>query len=148
MLKPYDNQMRIPADELEEIYYDNEHNTTPVKVLITNCEIERGDWIARNRADEDVVIIPSYSDDDSWYAKRRIRKEAIKKVKHARNKNHRIIWSGESLTKKDRSRILKHLPNYRKYAIAWEQNLADMLKSGYERPSLEEGFDEFTYIVS
>ena len=147
-LKPYDNQLRVPSDELAEMYHNNEHNTTPVKVLITNCEDERECWIARNRTDHDIVIIPAYSDDASWYARWRVMRKSIKQIKHARSKNHRIIWSGESLTKKDRSRILKHLPNYRKYAIVWEQNLADMLNDGYERPSLDEGFDDFTYVVS
>jgi len=72
----------------------------------------------------------------------------LKQLKLARRKNCRIIWSAASLTKKDRLRILKYLPEYRKCAIVWEQNLDDMLKSGYERPSIDEGFDDFTYIVS
>ena len=147
-LKPYNNQMRLSNNEREEFYFNNQHNTVPVRVLITNCEDDKEYWIARNRTDDDVVIVPNYSDDASWYTRWRVKREAIKQIKCARNKNRRIIWSGESLTKKDRLRILKHLPNYRKYAIVWEQNLANMLSAGYERPTVDEGFDDFTYVVS
>ena len=30
----------------------------------------------------------------------------------------------------------------------WENNLKSMVEDGYERPSLTEGFEDFTYIVS
>ena len=44
--------------------------------------------------------------------------------------------------------ILNALPNYRKCAIIWENNLDSMVDDGYERPTLDEGFDDFTYVIS
>jgi hypothetical protein len=145
MSKPYDNQMRIPSDELEEVYQNNEHNSTPLKMLIGNSESRKDYWIARNLKKDDVIIFPF---NVPWYAKWKKSRVLFKKIKRAKKNNYCVIWSAASLTKKDRLRILKYLPEYRKCAIVWEQNLDDMLKSGYERPSSEEGFDDFTYIVS
>ena len=68
--------------------------------------------------------------------------------KFARGKARRIIWFCGGFSQRDRNRVLKHLPEYRKYAIVWEQNVSDMRDGGYERPTSDEGFDEFTYIVS
>ena len=148
MLKPYDDQMRIPSDELEEMYYNNEHGTTSLKVLVTNCSTQKDCWIARNKNDDDIIINSSLDDDASFFAKWRLKRNLIQQIKEASKKDCRIIWLANSLTKKQRSTILTRLPMYRKCAIIWENNLDDMLKDGYERPSLAEGFDDFTYIVS
>ena len=38
--------------------------------------------------------------------------------------------------------------NYKKHVIVWEQELEKMVRLGYERPTIDEGFDDFTYHVS
>lgn len=148
MLKPYDNQLRIPSDYLEEMYQNNEHDYTPLKMLIGNCNVQKEHWIDRNRKDADVVIVFDVPSDSSWYAKWRIKRSLLKRVESARKKNCRIIWSVNSLTKKQRSYILKALPRYRKCAVVWETNMEEMLARGYERPCLDEGFDDFTYVIT
>ena len=44
--------------------------------------------------------------------------------------------------------MLDQLSDYQKIAVVWEQDLDQLIKTGYERPTLDEGFTEFTYIVS
>jgi hypothetical protein len=86
--------------------------------------------------------------DDSIFTRWKINRSLSKQIKMARSKDQRIIWFCGGLTQKDRNRVLKHLPNYRKYAVVWEQDIDQMLSDGYERPTLDEGFDDFTYIIS
>ena len=148
MLKPYDNQMRIPSDELEEMYYNNEQFATPLKMLIGNCVEQKEYWIDRIRNDEDVIIDFTFNGNDSFFVKWRMKRKLLKQIKNAAKKQHRIICSGDHLTKKQRSSILKAVPNYRKCAIIWENNLGSMIEDGYERPSLAEGFEDFTYFIS
>ena len=90
MSKPYDNQMRIPSDELEEMYQDNEHNYTPLKMLVTNCTTQKEQWIARNRTDEDVIIDSAFYGNGFFFGKWRMKKALLKKIKNASQKNSRI----------------------------------------------------------
>ena len=146
--KPYDNQMRVPSDELEEMYMNNEHNTTPIKMLIGACDKQKQFWISRNIDHGDTVIMSGHNSDDSFFTRWKINRSLSKQIKTARSKGQRIIWFCGGLTQKDRSRVLKKLPNYRKYAVVWEQDIEQMLSDGYERPTSDEGFDDFTYIIS
>tara|TARA_R110000824_G_scaffold49838_10_gene139672 strand:+ start:10397 stop:10843 length:447 start_codon:yes stop_codon:yes gene_type:complete len=148
MLKPYDNQMRIPSDELEEMYYNDEQIATPLKMLIGNCTEQKEYWIDRNRIDEDVIVDFTFNGNVSFFTKWQMKRKLLRQIKTASKKQYRIICSGNHLTKRQRSSILKALPNYRKCAIVWENNLKSMVEDGYERPSLTEGFEDFTYIVS
>ena len=147
-MKPYDNQLRVPSDELEEIYLANEHNTTPIKMLIGLCDKQKQFWISRNIDHGDTVIMSDYDFDDSFFTRWKINRSLSRQIKLAKSKGQRIIWFCGGLTQKDRSRVLKHLPEYRKYAVVWEQDIDQMLKDGYERPTSDEGFDDFTYIIS
>ena len=147
-LKPYDNQLRISSDDLEKMYLNNEHNITPIKMLIGTCDKQKQFWISRNIDHGDTVIMSDYDSDDSFFTRWKINRSLAKQIKMAKSKGQRIIWFCGGLTQKDRSRVLKQLPNYRKYAVVWEQDIDQMLKDGYERPDLSEGFVDFTYIIS
>ncbi len=148
-MKPYDNQLRVPSDELVEMYLSNEHNATPIKMLIGTCDKQKQFWISKNIDHGDTVIMSDHDDsDDSIFTRWKINRSLSKQIKMARSKDQRIIWFCGGLTQKDRNRVLKHLPNYRKYAVVWEQDIDQMLSDGYERPTLDEGFDDFTYIIS
>ena len=147
-VKPYDNQIGIDSIELEELYYNNDHNSTPIKMLIGACDKQKQFWISRNIDDGDTVIMSDYDSDDSFFTRWKINRSLSRQIKLAKSKGQRIIWFCGGLTQKDRSRVLKHLPEYRKYAVVWEQDIDQMLKDGYERPTLDEGFDDFTYIIS
>ena len=147
-MKPYDNQLNVPSDELIEMYLSNEHNATPIKMLIGDCDIQKENWIKQNKKDGDVIIMAGQNYGNSLFARWRLNRDLNKQIKFAREKARRIIWFCGGFNQKDRNRVLKHLPEYRKYAIVWEQNVSDMKGSGYERPTSDEGFDEFTYIVS
>ena len=147
-LKPYDNQLRISSDDLEKMYLNNEHNITPIKMLIGTCDKQKQFWISRNIDHGDTVIMSDYDSDDSFFTRWKINRSLAKQIKMAKSNGQRIIWFCGGLTQKDRSRVLKQLPNYRKYAVVWEQDIDQMLKDGYERPTLSEGFVDFTYIIS
>lgn len=147
-LKPYDNQLRISSDDLDNMYLNNEHNITPIKMLIGTCDKQKQFWISRNIDHGDTVIMSDYDSDDSFFTRWKINRSLAKQIKMAKSKDQRIIWFCGGLTQKDRSRVLKQLPNYRKYAVVWEQDIDQMLKDGYERPTLSEGFVDFTYIIS
>ena len=147
-LKPYDNQLRISSDDLDNMYLNNEHNITPIKMLIGTCDKQKQFWISRNIDHGDTVIMSDYDSDDSFFTRWKINRSLAKQIKMAKSKDQRIIWFCGGLTQKDRSRVLKQLPNYRKYAVVWEQDIDQMLKDGYERPDLSEGFVDFTYIIS
>lgn len=147
-LKPYDNQLRISSDDLDNMYLNNEHNITPIKMLIGTCDKQKQFWISRNIDHGDTVIMSDYDSDDSFFTRWKINRSLAKQIKMAKSKDQRIIWFCGGLTQKDRSRVLNQLPNYRKYAVVWEQDIDQMLKDGYERPTLSEGFVDFTYIIS
>jgi hypothetical protein len=147
-MKPYDNQIGIDSIELEELYYNNEHNNIPIKMLIGTCDKQKQFWISRNIDHGDTVIMSGHDYDDSIFTRWKINRSLAKQIKMAKSKGQRIIWFCGGLTQKDRSRVLNHLPNYRKYAVVWEQDIDQMLSDGYERPTLDEGFDDFTYIIS
>jgi hypothetical protein len=147
-LKPYDNQLRISSDDLDNMYLNNEHNITPIKMLIGTCDKQKQFWISRNIDHGDTVIMSDHDSDDSFFTRWKINRSLAKQIKMAKSKDQRIIWFCGGLTQKDRSRVLNQLPNYRKYAVVWEQDIDQMLKDGYERPTLSEGFVDFTYIIS
>jgi len=147
-LKPYDNQLRISSDDLDNMYLNNEHNITPIKMLIGTCDKQKQFWISRNIDHGDTVIMSDHDSEDSFFTRWKINRSLAKQIKMAKSKDQRIIWFCGGLTQKDRSRVLKQLPNYRKYAVVWEQDIDQMLKDGYERPTLSEGFVDFTYIIS
>jgi len=147
-LKPYDNQLIISSDDLDNMYLNNEHNITPIKMLIGTCDKQKQFWISRNIDHGDTVIMSDYDSDDSFFTRWKINRSLAKQIKMAKSKDQRIIWFCGGLTQKDRSRVLNQLPNYRKYAVVWEQDIDQMLKDGYERPTLSEGFVDFTYIIS
>jgi len=147
-LKPYDNQLRISSDDLDNMYLNNEHNITPIKMLIGTCDKQKQFWISRNIDHGDTVIMSDHDSKDSFFTRWKINRSLAKQIKMAKSKDQRIIWFCGGLTQKDRSRVLKQLPNYRKYAVVWEQDIDQMLKDGYERPDLSEGFVDFTYIIS
>ena len=147
-MKPYDNQLNIPSDELIEMYLNNEYNATPIKMLIGACDIQKENWIKRNKKDGDVIIMADHDYGNSLFARWKLNRDLNKQIKFARGKARRIIWFCGGFSQRARNRVLKHLPEYRKYAIVWEQNVSDMRDGGYERPTSDEGFDEFTYIVS
>jgi len=147
-VKPYDNQLRVPSDELEKMYLNNGHNSTPIKMLIGASDKQKQFWISRNIDHGDTVIMSGHDSDDSIFTRWKINRSLAKQIKMAKSKGQRIIWFCGGLTQKDRSRVLKNLPNYRKYAVVWEQDIDQMLSDGYERPTSDEGFDDFTYIIS
>jgi len=147
-LKPYDNQLRIPSDDLAEMYLNNEHNTIPFKMLIGNCDIKKENWIARNKKNKDVIIISAYNSSNSLFARWKLNRSLFKQITIAKKNKQHIIWFCGDYTKKDRARVLNRLSTYRKCAVVWEEDMNQMLKDGYERPTLDEGFDDFTYIVS
>jgi hypothetical protein len=147
-LKPYDNQLQIPSDALAKMYYNNEHNATPIKMLIGNCDIQKESWVAKNKKDKDVIIISAHNPNDSLFTRWRLNRSLFKQIETARKNDQRIIWFCGDYAKRRRTRVLKQLPAYKKYAVVWEQNITEMLKDGYERPTLDEGFDDFTYIIS
>jgi len=147
-MKPYDNQINIDSISLEEIRYNNEQSATPIKMLIGNCDIQKENWIAKNKKDNDAIIISTHNPNDSLFTRWKLNRNLFKQIKLARKNDQRIIWVFGHFAKKDRARILNQLPSYRKYAVVWEQDIDQLLKDGYERPDLDEGFDDFTYIIS
>jgi hypothetical protein len=48
------------------------------------------------------------------------------------------------MTTKQRQKIIEKFPTYQKRLIVYE---SDIDRSIYERPSLEEGFDDITFVI-
>ena len=156
MLKPYDFQVNRRPEELEEKYYFGENVMSSVNMLIGHSQIWKDKWIMRFAKVDDVIIRSPFDrsngDADSWYTQQIQKWKLIKEVKLTVKNGARgpaiVLTGNDFLTVKDRAYLLDLFPNYRKCAIVWEQELEEMYKIGYERPTSDEGFADFTYYVS
>ena len=145
VMKPYDNQLRFRPGELRDNFYLRENMMPSVNVLIGVSGFQKTEWIMRYKEDRVVVVhfLPKLR-------KRKLVKQIKSKVK---DKDHlgapSVILTSVSaesfLAVDDRSYLIDLFPNYKKHAVVWEQDLEKMIRLGYERPTLEEGFDDFTY---
>ena len=147
MTKPYENQLLLPPDELEEQFYYGLNLLKSVCLLIGTSESQKESWIERNKED-DAIVLYSQMDLGSWYNKLLKKRDMAKEIKSAVDQHAPIIFFGDTfLTKESRSFLFDYFPRYRKHAIVWEEDLGEMISLGYDRPSLDEGFDDFTYII-
>jgi hypothetical protein len=168
--KPYENQVKICPNEIEEMYMSNNHNKKSVTMLIGLSDKQKELWALnnikaeirprtdQNRVHHDRRFVPQhFSGDvimsehklgDSVYTRWKLKRSARKQLRSAKNDGRHIVWFCGGLTQKDRSFVLDQLSDYQKIAVVWEQDLDQLIKTGYERPTLDEGFTDFTYIVS
>ena len=156
MLKPYDFQVSRRPEELEEEYWLGENTMSSVNMLIGYSQTRKDQWIMRCTKEQDVVIRSPFDngngDADSWYTKQVQKWKLIKEVKLTVKNGARgpaiVLTGNDFLTVKDRAYLLDLFPNHKKCAVVWEQELEEMYNIGYERPTTDEGFSDFTYYVS
>ena len=147
MVKPYANQLVIPPDEVEEKFYLGLNLMKPVEMLIGISDDRKSEWIARSIS-EGRTVVYTKADTSVWYNKFYKKLAGLNDIKNAVEEYAPVVLTGDSfLTVKSRFSFFKYFPRYRKHAVVWEQDLDEMLKLGYERPTLDEGFDDFTYFV-
>lgn len=148
MTKLYEHQLMTPPDELEDQFYYGLNALKPAYVLIGISQSPRAKslWLEKN--DDTVPILCPNMNTGSWINRLVGKRDMMKTLSDAVDKYAPIVFSGDNfLTKESRLFLFDYLPRYRKHAIVWEQDLDKMISLGYERPSLDEGFDDFTYII-
>jgi len=157
LLKPYDFQVNRRPEEMADDYYLGENTMPSMNMLIGYSEKRKDQWILRYTKEEDVVfyspINNDYNEDLSFsYGQMVQRWKFIRRLKAiAKNKANSpavILTGNDFLRAKDRIYLLNLFPNYRKCAIVWEDQLEEMKQLGYERPTVNEGFSDFTYYIS
>ena len=156
MTKDYNNQNVVPLTELEEEYYFGKNGMPSVEMLIGFSVHQKTNWIKRC-TNPCVVIRSPLNTQSSWrycgvqgqHWKKRELVKHIKSTVSIKPYAPSVILTGYApdafLSIKDRSYLLDLFQNYKKHVIVWEQELEKMIQLGYERPTLEEGFDDFTY---
>ena len=156
LLKPYDFQVSRRPEEMEDEFYLGENRMSTVNMLIGHSENRKDRWIMRCTKEQDIVIRSPFNngngDADSWYTqqiqKRKLIKEVKLTVKNRASGPAIVLTGNDFLTAKDRVYLLDLFPNHKKCAIVWEEELEEMELMGYERPTVDEGFSDFTYYVS
>ena len=152
LMKPYDNQlaMRDTVHIDIERYYHGNNNMPSVSMLIGFTKTQKDSWLKRYSDEEDIII--NSHDISSWYGRKIQKRKLFKQIKLSVENGARgpsIILTGDNfLTRKDRSIFLDFFSDYTKCAIVWEKELEKMHQVGYERPTVSEGFDDFTYHIS
>jgi len=141
VMKPYDNQVTRNLDDVVERYYLGENVTPSVRVLIGGTTVQKELWTFYNDKVYNTVTICCSSE-----TKRRKLSKTIRSA--VDNKSHVVLWNtslDSFLERKTRAHLFKLFPNYRMMAVMWEDNVEKLMALGYERPSLDEGFIDFTY---
>ena len=145
LIKPYDYQVTRHLSDVIEHYYLGENAMPFVDVLIGGELFQKELWAEQTLSDNDRMVETTIVRPSAKMTKRRL----IKKIKKAtRDKSFVILMNDDFLKREDRAYLFEHFVGYRKRAIVWEGRIEKMKQLGYDRPSLEEGFDDFTYIFS
>jgi hypothetical protein len=143
--KPYDNQVTRHLSDVIEHYYLGENAMPFLDVLIGGEMVQKEVWVEQTLSDNNRMVETTIIRPSAEMTKQRL----IEKIKKAvRAKSFIVLMNDDFLKWEDRAYLFEHFIGYRKRAIVWEDKIEEMKQFGYDRPSLEEGFDDFTYIVS
>ena len=152
--KRYDNQILIDNENQERFNrYEWWNKGSQVLSIFVNLpESEKDCWLVNYDDEEKVVLaeeaIISPSTKPGFFHKLFHKWNQTRTISNAISKDMRVAWidDNNTLTIEQRQKIVKKFPNYQKRIIVYESNM-NGLSTTYERPSIEEGFDDITFVI-
>ena len=152
--KRYDNQILIDNENqarFERYEWWSKNGSQVLSVFVNLSESEKDYWLVNENSDrgEDVVLpdetIISPSTKTGFFNKLSHKWEQSRSISNAISKDMRVAWIDDNaMTTKQRQKIIEKFPTYQKRIIVYE---SDIDRSVYERPSLDEGFDDITFVI-
>jgi len=155
--KRYDNQIVNDVenyDRFDRYEWWNKNGSQVLSVFINLPDSEKDCWLVNENSekkDEDInVVLPdetiiSPNTKTGFFNKLSHKWEQSRSISNAISKESRVAWTDDNvMTTKQRQKIIEKFPTYQKRIIVYE---SDIDRSIYERPSLEEGFDDITFVI-
>ena len=153
--KRYDNQILIDNENQErfERYEWWNKGSQVLSIFINLPDSEKDCWLVNGNAEKDKTVLAeeaiiSSPTKTGFFHKLFHKWNQARTISNAISKDMRVAWVDDdnTLTTEQRQKIVKKFPNYQKRIIVYESNM-NGLSTTYERPSIEEGFDDITFVI-
>jgi len=153
--KRYDNQILIDNENQERFERHEWWNkgSQVLSVFINLPDSEKDCWLVNEDTEKDKAVLAEEAIISSpaktgFFHKLFHKWDQARTISNAISKDMRVAWidDNNTLTTEQRQKIVKKFPNYQKRIIVYESNM-NGLSTTYDRPSIEEGFDDITFVI-
>tara|TARA_Y100000996_G_scaffold372271_1_gene321113 strand:- start:305 stop:769 length:465 start_codon:yes stop_codon:yes gene_type:complete len=151
--KPYDHQLTQQSVEAIDHYYDEIVGgaTRKKMYLLIGPTDEVVPWRNHEYRPEkyngDFVHVANGSLSTKLPGQYWQRRKLLSMINESLRKRHDVVMTGEFYTREQRQSLMEIFSAYKCHTVVWLSD-ADYLSSvGYQTPSLDEGFEDFTYIL-